>query len=96
MSDNDAPASGSNSHVDFDALAALRKWPSLNNQRGADSTGPYVLLDGTLDECIREFMAKPAPSRHLYEIHTSPQPPLVTDVLSGEIVAELARLREFL
>ena len=34
--------------------------------------------------------------RHLYEIHTSPQPPLIADVLSGEIVAELARLREFL
>jgi hypothetical protein len=45
---------------------------------------------------IREFMAKPAPMRHLYEIHTSPQPPLIADVLSGEIVAELARLREFL
>ena len=49
-----------------------------------------------LDECIREFMAKPAPVRHLYEIHTVPQPPLVADVLSGDIVAELARLREFL
>jgi hypothetical protein len=55
-----------------------------------------LLLDGTLDECIREFIAKPAPTRHLYEIHTSPQPPLVADILSGEIVAELARLREFL
>jgi len=42
-----------------------------------DSAGPYLLLDGTLDECIREFMAKPGPVRHLYEIHTSPQPPLV-------------------
>jgi len=55
-----------------------------------------MLVDGTLDDCIREFMAKPAPSRHLYEIHTAPQPPLVADILSGEVVAELARLREFL
>jgi hypothetical protein len=69
---------------------------SLNNQRRAIATGPYLLLDGTLDECIREFMAKPAPQRHLYEIHTAPQPPLVADVLSGEIVAELAQLRDFL
>jgi len=82
--------------VNFDRPAILRKWPSLGNQRQANGTGPYMLADGTLDECIREFMAKPAPSRHLYEIHTSPQPPLVADVLSGETVAELARLREFL
>jgi hypothetical protein len=92
MTDQEAPAP----HVNFDAPASLRKWPSLNNERRAVATGPYLLLDGTLDDCIRGFTATPAPSRHLYEIHTSPQPPLVADVLSGEIVAELSRLREFL
>jgi hypothetical protein len=96
MTDNDAPATGPDHHVNFDAPAALRKWPSLNNQRRIEGAGPYLLFDGTLDECIREFMARPAPYRHLYEIHTSPQPPLVAEVLSEEIVAELARLREFL
>jgi hypothetical protein len=96
MTDNDTTSARPNLHVNFDAPAALRKWTSLNNQRRSEGTGPYLLLDGTLDECIREFMAKPAPSRHLYEIHTAPQPPLVADFLSGEIVAELARLREFL
>ena len=96
MTNSDAPPAGPNPHVNFDAPANLRKWPSLNNQRRTEGAGPYLLLDGTLDECIREFMAKPAPMRHLYEIHTSPQPPLVDAVLSGEIVAELARLREFL
>jgi hypothetical protein len=83
-------------HVNFDAPAILRKWPSLNGQRRIHSAGPYLLVDGTLDECIREFMAKPRPVRHLYEIHTSPQPPLVTAVLSDDTVAELERLREFL
>ena len=83
-------------HVNFDAPAILRKWPSRNNQRCTVGTGPYLLVDGTLDECIREFMAKPASMRHLYEIHTSPQPPLVSAVLSGEVAVELARLREFL
>ena len=83
-------------HVNLDAPAILCKWPSLNNQRRTEATGPYLLHDGTLDECLRKFIAKPAPTRHLYEIHTSPQPPLVADVLSGEMVAELARLREFL
>jgi hypothetical protein len=92
---DDGPATGPGAHVNFGAPATLRKWPSLNNQRRAESPGPYLLLDGTLDQCIREFMAKPAPVGHLYEIHTAPQPPLVSDILSGEIVAELARLRDF-
>ena len=92
MTDNDEP----DRHRNFDAPAVLRKWPSLNNQQRTEATGPYLLHDGTLDECLREFMAKPTPTRHLYEIHTSPQPPLVADVLSGESLAELARLREFL
>jgi hypothetical protein len=83
-------------HINFDAAAVLRKWPSLNNQRRTEGTGPYLVREGTLDECLREFMAKPAPTRHLYEIHTSPQPPLVADILSGETLAEFARLREFL
>jgi hypothetical protein len=86
----------SHSHVDFNAPATLRKWPSLNHQRRTEGSGPYLLVDGTLDECIREFMAKPTAMRHLYEIHTSPQPPLVSPVLSGDIVSELARLRDFL
>ncbi len=83
-------------HIDFDAPAILYKWPSLNNERSPAATRPYLLVDGTLDECIREFMAKPASIRHLYEIHTSPQPLLVSAILSEEIVAELARLRDFL
>jgi hypothetical protein len=38
---------------------------------------PYLLVDGTLDECIRQF-----------EIHTAPQPPLVGAVLSEEHIVE--------
>ena len=82
--------------INFDAPAVLRKWPSLRNQRRTEGAGPYLLVDGTLDECIGEFMAKPTASRHLYEIHTTPQPPLVSAVLSGEHIVELARLRDFL
>jgi hypothetical protein len=37
-------------HVNFDAPAILRKWPSLNNHRRTAGTGPYLLLDGTPDE----------------------------------------------
>jgi hypothetical protein len=83
------------SKVDFGALAALHKWPSLANQRQPDREA-YQISEGTLDECISAFMAKPAATRHLYEIHTVAQPPLVTDILSPEHVIELSRLREFL
>ena len=84
------------SPVNFDAQAVLRKWPSLKNQRRADVAAPYSVLEGTLDQCIRKFMAQPAGTRHLYEIHTSSQPPLVGTALSEEVIAELARLRDYL
>ncbi|HXH46266.1 MAG TPA: hypothetical protein VNK51_20810 [Bradyrhizobium sp.] len=83
------------SKVDFGVLAVLHKWPSLANQRQPDRE-PYQVVEGTLDQCISAFMQKPATTRHLYEIHTVAQPPLVTQVLSPEHVLELSRLREFL
>ncbi|MCK1492789.1 hypothetical protein IVB14_20770 [Bradyrhizobium sp. 180] len=83
------------SKVDFGALAVLYKWPSLANQRRLDRES-YQVSEGTLDECISAFMQKPATTRHLYEIRTVAQPPLVTEILSPEHVIELSRLREFL
>ncbi|MBP0113787.1 hypothetical protein [Bradyrhizobium vignae] len=83
------------SKVDFGALAVLHKWPSLANQRRPDRE-PYQVLEGTLDDCISAFMQKPVTTRHLYEIRTGAQPPLVTEILSPEHVIELSRLREFL
>jgi hypothetical protein len=84
--------------IDFDAPAILRKWPSLKNERVSAALGarPYLVVEGTLDECIREFMSKSASQHHLYEIHTAPQSDLVSAVLSAEHIAELARLRDFL
>jgi hypothetical protein len=55
-----------------------------------------MVFDGTLDECIRQFMSKPASQHHLYEIHTAPQAESITAVLSAEQIIELARLRDFL
>ncbi len=82
--------------VDFNAPAVLRKWPSLRSERCTEMGSSYLLIDGTLDQCIVNLMAKPERTRHLYEIHTSAQLPLVKPVLSGEIIVELARLRDFL
>jgi len=96
MSNSDPSAASTTSRTNFDAPATFRKWPSVNGQRRVDSTGPYLLLDGTLDECIRQFLAKPTVTRHLYEIHTASQAPFVGAVVSAENVAELAHLRDFL
>ena len=83
--------------IDFDAPAALRRWPSLKNERVSASLGarPYLVADGTLDECIRQLMSKAAAQHHLYEIHTAPQGELISAVLSAEHIFELARLRDF-
>jgi hypothetical protein len=83
-------------NIDFGAAAVLRKWPSFRNERHTEGTGLYLLVDGSLDECLGEFVAKPTPVRHLYEVHTLPQPPLVSAVLSDAQIVELARLRDFL
>ena len=84
------------SPLKFDVPATLRKWPSLHNARRTEGRTAYLLIEDTLDACIREFLARPASTRHLYEIHTAPQPPLITETLSAEHIVELARLREFL
>ena len=88
----------SDTQIDFSAPAILRKWPSLNKQRVSASLGarPYMIIDGTLDECIQKLMSQPESQRHLYEIHTAPQPDLVSAILSGDHAIELARLRDLL
>ena len=87
-----------NAEINFDAPATLRKWPSLNNERVNASLGarPYMIIEGTLDECIQRFMSQPTSQHNLYEIHTAPQSDLVTAILSAEHIVELARLRDFL
>jgi hypothetical protein len=88
----------SDTRIDFSAPAILRKWPSVNEERVSAALGarPYMIIDGTLDECIRRFMQQPESQRHLYEIHTAPQSDLVSAILSGDHITELARLRDFL
>ena len=96
MSDNGLSAPDTYTHINFDAPATFRKWPSLKGKRRIDAGPPYLLVEDTLDECVQQFLAKPVHSRHLYEIHTSPQAPFVGAIVSAENVAELAHLRDFL
>jgi hypothetical protein len=90
--------SGNNVQMDFNAPAVLRKWPSIKNERVSASLGasPYLVAEGTLDDCMRQFMAKPINQHHLYEIHTAPQFDVVSTILSAKHIVELARLRDFL
>jgi hypothetical protein len=62
----------------------------------AEGARPYLIYEGTLDDCIQHFMAKPASQHHLYAIHTAPQGELVLAVLSTTLILEIARLRDFL
>jgi hypothetical protein len=57
--------------INFDAFAVLRKWPSIKNERisAADGGRPYLIVDGTLDDCIRQFIAK-ATSQRTYMRYT--------------------------
>ena len=81
--------------INFDAPAILRKWPSLNGERitAAEGARPYLVVDGTLGDCIQQFMAS---QHHLYEIYTAPQGELVREVMFAKLVLEIARLRDYL
>jgi hypothetical protein len=76
--------------INFDAAAALKKWPSIGNERARASLFPYIVIDGTLDACIREFLTKPPSQRHSYEIHTVPQAPVITPILYADQITEIA------
>jgi hypothetical protein len=88
----------SDTRIDFSASATLRKWPSVNKERVSATLGarPYMVIEGTLDECIQNFMSRPESQRHLYEIQTAPQSNLISATLSAEHIVELARLKDFL
>jgi hypothetical protein len=83
-------------HINFDAPASLRKWPSIKNERASNAVATYLVVEGTLDDCIRKFTEKAISQQHLYEIHTAPQGELVGAVLSAKLILEIARLRDFL
>ena len=84
--------------INFNAPATLKKYPSLNARRNPNAlyANPYLIREGTLDECIQELLTKPVSQHGLYEIHTEPQSLLVIGVLTAEHVIELVRLRDFL
>lgn len=96
--DPDRVPTEASKHLDFDAQATLRKWPSIKGERLSLKAGArsYFVFEGTLDQCIKQLSNKPASARRLYEIETEPQGLTLATVLSADDVQELVRLREFL
>src|SRR6267143_6109874 len=88
-SGNPVPPHSGHSTFDFDAPATLRKWPSIKSERANTADHPYLIVDGTLDDCIRQFVSKPISQHHLYEIHTAPQGELVSAVLLARHIVEI-------
>jgi len=81
--------------IKFDAPAVLRKWPSFKSERVSTAEFPYIVVESTLRECIRAFIAKPTSQHHLYEIHTTPQGEFIGPVVSWNNIVEIARLQDF-
>jgi hypothetical protein len=87
---NDAP-------IQYEMPAALYKWPSLEARRlsTGDTIWAHQIFEGTLAECIREFMAKPISRRPLYEIFTERQPGLRDSILGANHILEIAEREDF-
>jgi hypothetical protein len=56
----------------------------------------YLVIASTLVRVSCGLIGKSRSTDHLHEIHTKAQPPLVTKILQGDHIIELARLRDFL
>jgi hypothetical protein len=82
--------------INFNAPASVMKWASIKSERLSDVPCPYLVQDGTLEECMAELLSKPVSQHHLYEVHTDPQEPWIKAVLSAKHVYELLRLRKSL
>ena len=75
-----------NNYIDFDAQLFE------NGLRASTTDGPYLVVDGPMDDCIRQFMSRPTSQYHLYEIHTAPQAERITAVLWAEQIIETCTL----
>jgi hypothetical protein len=83
--------------IRYDAPSALRKWPSIKGERvsPADGAAPYMVFEGTLDECLREFSVKPIGQHHLYDVSTGHQPAFEQNILSAPDVTKIIARADF-
>jgi hypothetical protein len=83
--------------IRFEMPAALYKWPSLDARRVTAGYSIKALrtYDGTLADCVREFMLKPINQRPLYEIVTDPRAGLRDYILRPNEIVEISERTDF-
>jgi hypothetical protein len=82
--------------IDYHHLSNLYKRIAVEPVRTGDQVHIDMIFDGTLDECIREFMdAKPISQRPLYEVHTVLQPAIGKEILSAADLLAIASRADF-
>jgi hypothetical protein len=82
--------------INYDVWATLQKWPLADRlPRTGEILTPEQIYDGTLSECIKEFMAKPTSQRPLYEIFTEAQLAFTTTILSATDMLDIASRDDF-
>lgn len=81
--------------IDYHHLSNLYKRSAVQPVRTGDQVHIDMIFDGTLDECVREFMDKPISQRRLYEVHTVLQPALEKELLTAIDLLAIASRTDF-
>jgi hypothetical protein len=81
--------------IDYHQLSNLYKRSHVEPVRTGDRVHIDMIFDGSLDECVREFMDKPINQRPLYEVHTVLQPALEKEILSATDLLAIASRADF-
>jgi hypothetical protein len=69
--------------IDYHHLSNLYKKSAAEPVRTGDRLLLELVFDGSLDECITEFMKRSAREHHLYEVHTVLQPAIGKEILTA-------------
>jgi len=81
--------------IRYDLLSDLYKRSVAEPVRTGDHLTIDRVYDGTLAECIQEFMEKPTSQRPLYELHTEAQAAFPKTILSASDMLEIASRDDF-
>jgi hypothetical protein len=83
--------------VRYDAPATIHRWftPEDRAVRAGDVVRAAVVFEGTLAECVREFLAMPTDEQFLHEIFTDTQDGLVRSILGPDDIRKVAARDDF-
>jgi hypothetical protein len=81
--------------IQYHHLSNLYRRMSVEPVRTGDQMQIEMIFDGTLDECVTEFMKEPISQRPLYEVHTVLQPALGKELLYATDLLAIASRADF-